>query len=45
LKEITTHQENWDRDADCQAQAEVFGQICSVWQCIMSTVRSCWQCV
>ena len=34
-----------DGDADCQVQAEVFGQICSVWQCIMSTVRSCWECV
>ena len=32
-------------DADCQAQAEVYGQICSVWQRIMSTVRSCWECV
>ena len=34
-----------DGDTDCQEQAEVFGQFSSVWQCIMSTVCSCWECV
>ena len=32
-------------DVGCQAQAQVFGQIFSVWQHIMSTVRSSGECV